>query len=274
MLDQEARRKYIGASEVPAIVGCCPFKSKLEIWASKMGMPYEAGAQADIGHLFEGPLLRHYEQLNGVTVAYKGTLHRPEAPWMAATPDGIVEASRRNVQVKVVGQHMAHHWREGVPEYVQVQVQWEMWVADCADTHVVACVGGTDYQEHLVQRDEEMIDLLIGACGDFWRDYVLTGTMPEVDGSEEAKRVLRWKYKSRTAGFEVAGPEMVSLAREYLELGEKLDELKQQREMIGNIIRVTIGHRDGLRWDGGTITWTPNKLGVRNLLVKEKRRGR
>ena len=271
MLDQEARRKYIGASEVPAIVGCCPFKSKLSVWASKMGMPYEAGAQADIGHLFEAPLLRYYEEMNGVKVESVGTLKRKDAPWMAATPDGIVKAQNRNVQVKVVGQHMAHHWREGVPEYVQVQVQWEMWVSECVDTHVVACVGGTDYQEHLVPRDEEMIDLLIGACGDFWRDHVLTGRMPEVDGSEDAKRILKWKYKSRTAGFELASPEMVSLAREYIELGNQIDKLKYDRDMIGNIIRVTIGHRDGLRWSGGTITWTPNKLGVRNLLIKEKR---
>ena len=49
---------------------------------------------------------------------------------------------------------LAWKWDDGVPVYVLAQVQWEMFVTGLAITDVVACIGGTDYQEFQVLRDD------------------------------------------------------------------------------------------------------------------------
>jgi len=52
----EKRKSFLGASEVAAVCGIDPFKSALDVWASKKGLIMEAQSiAADMGNLFERP---------------------------------------------------------------------------------------------------------------------------------------------------------------------------------------------------------------------------
>lgn len=266
----QQRRTFLGASEVAAVCGLDPFRSPLDVWASKKGLIADSrSVAADLGNLFEAPLLNYYAARNGRTLTQPGTLQRPDHPWMAATPDAIADG-QRNVQVKVVGRHMVQLWGAEPPDYVQAQVQWEMWVAGLAITDVVACLGGTDYQEFAVARHDGAIGYLVELCSRFWTDYVVADRMPEIDGSDSARAILAALYPNPTAGMGDAPAEVVQMARAYRELGQQTAALEAQRDLIGNRLRQAIGDSDGLKWPGGYVSWKKTSAGQRVLRVQIK----
>jgi putative phage-type endonuclease len=266
--ERERRRGFLGASEVPAVCGLDPFKTALDVWAIKMGLIQEQGSiPGDMGNLFEAPLLSYYAAKHGRTLAKPGTLMHPVLTWAAATPDAVANAAR-NVQAKMVGRWMVDRWDDGAPDYVQAQVQQEMHVSGLAVTDVVACLGGTDYQEFEVARDEQVIGYIVEICARFWRDNIIGGQMPDIDGSEEARRVLSARFPRPTAGMGDAVPEFVEMAQRYNQITRATGTAQEEKDILGNAMRLAIGDSVGLKWQGGYASWKPNSAGHRVLRVQ------
>ena len=264
------RRDYLGASEVPAVCGLDPFHSPLQIWALKRGLAQDRqSAAGDMGNLFEGPLLAYYAQRHARTLTKPGTLRRIDFPWMAATPDAVTLCDR-NVQAKMVGSRMVYRWDDGCPDYVQAQTQWEMWVTGLKVSDVPACLGGTDYQEYEVKRDDTAIGYLVEICSRFWRDNVIGGIMPDIDGTEETRRILAARFPSITAGMQEADPDFIVMAERYKEISRAISAVEEEKDMLANSIRLAIGEKAGLKWANGHATWKPDAKGVRRLHVHIK----
>lgn len=170
----------------------------------------------------------------------------------------------------MVGRYMLHRWDDGCPDYVQAQTQWEMWVGGLGVSDVVACLGGTDYQEFEISRDDETIGLLVDITTRFWVDNILGDRMPEIDGTEEARRILAARYPNPTVGMFDAGPDVVAVAERYKEVGRAISSAQEEKEMLGNSMRLAIGDKMGLKWPGGYASWKPDKEGVRRLYVHIK----
>lgn len=266
---REARRSFLGASEVAAVCGLDPFNSALDVWASKMGLQLgEDSEAARIGHLLEPVLLADYAQRTGRALSQPGTLFRSDVPWAAATPDAIADGAR-DVQVKVVGRHMADEWDHKVPYYVQAQVQWELWVTDLPAADVVALIGGTDLRTVPIERNEAQIIHLVDICSAFWRDYVETKRLPEIDASDTARRVLDALYPQQRGLIE-ADEAMREMVERHQRLDQRIADLVEQRDRLRNEIRRAIGEHEGMTWPTGRVTWKTNKAGVRVLRIYTK----
>lgn len=265
-----ARRSFLGASEVAAVCGICPFGTPLTVWASKKGYSESIKSDAtELGRRFEAPLLAYYADKTGATLTYPGTVKRTDSPWMAATPDAVANG-KIDVQAKIVGEDMAHHWDEGAPDYVQCQVQWEMHVTGLQVAHVIACIAGPTYRCVEVPRDDIMVGYLVEICTEFWERYIVGSEMPEVDGSDAAKRILARRFKSPTQGMADAVPEIIADAREYRRLGAEIADRQKAKDLIANSMRLAIGDRQGLKWPGGYVSWKADKNGERRLYVHER----
>ncbi len=265
----QSRRNTLGASEIAAVCGLDPFRGPWDVWADKLGLDIrEEFAESDMGHLFERPLLEHYSRKTGVALTYPETMIHPLHRWVSATPDGI--ASDRVVQVKVVGANMAHKWDAGVPEYVVCQVQWEMFVTGIPLAVVVACVGGTDYRALDVPADSEIQQSLFDLGREFWEGYVLTGAPPDPDASEACRKALSVRHRKHGTELVPATRELVEMAYQHKRLGASLTSLKEERDAIGNTLRLAIGDRSGFEWEGGRCNWTTDKSGARALRIHIK----
>ncbi len=263
------RRNTLGASEIAAVCGLDPFRGPWDVWADKLGLDIrEEFAESAMGHLFERPLLEHYSRKTGFVLAYPETMIHPIHRWVSATPDGL--ASDRVVQVKVVGANMAHKWDAGVPEYVICQVQWEMFVTGLPLAVIVACVGGTDYRALDVQADLEIQESLLDLGLEFWESHVLTGAPPDPDASEACRKALSARHRKHSAELVPATRELVEMAREHKRLGKQAKGLKEERDAIGNALRLAIGERLGFEWDTGRCIWAADKNGDRSLRVSVK----
>lgn len=258
--EKKTRRRTLGASEIAAVCGLDPFRGIWDVWASKVGLGIEEDVpSAEMGHLFERPLLEHYSQKTGIALTYPKNMRHPKYDWVSATPDGIKEKDRV-VQAKMVGGHMAHHWgTETAAEYVVIQVQWEMMVADVPLAVIVACIGGTDYRTYDVPADAQMQEDLLDIGRSFWYEHVLPNVPPDPDESEACRKALAKRYWRHKDEYVPANRELVDLALRHKEIGKQIKALTQEQKQIANLLRYSIGDSAGFSFPGGRVQWKPQK---------------
>src|SRR5450830_399560 len=127
------RKKGIGSSDAAAAVGLNPYKSQLELWMEKTGRdtnlpkvdPKDKTSPMYWGTLLESIVAAHYTMLSGNKVRrINAVLQHPTEPWMLANLDREVLGSSevQILECKTAGFQGQFLWREGVPEYVQLQV--------------------------------------------------------------------------------------------------------------------------------------------------------
>lgn len=135
----EVRKGGIGSSDAAAAVGLHPYKSQLQLWMEKTGRdgqlpvvdPQDDSSPMYWGTLLEPIVAAHYTRRTGHKVRrVNAVLQHPEHPWMLANIDREVTgaADVQILECKTAGIHGARLWRDGVPEYVQLQVMHQLAV--------------------------------------------------------------------------------------------------------------------------------------------------
>lgn len=186
----EARREWIGASDVPVIVGVSPWKDAFSLWAEKTGkVPVsEAGDAAKWGNILEPVILSCASTALGKRVVKStATFTHPDLDCVRANPDGFVEACRRGEPlVEGKSTSISEGWGEPgtdqVPESVLVQVTMQMRCTGSAFAHVARLFhsfGHPDFSLYTVAFSKSLSDALDEACGDFWDNHVQKDTPPE-----------------------------------------------------------------------------------------------
>jgi len=198
------RKGGIGSSDAAAAVGLNPYKSQLELWMEKTGRdnnlpktdPNDETSPAYWGTLLEHVVAAHYTKRTGHRVRrINAVLQHPKEPWMLANIDREVIGAP-DVQIlecKTAGFQGSFLWREGVPEYIQLQVMHQLATTGKQAADVAVLICGQDLQIHRIQRDDALIAKLIELERAFWH-YVETDTPPPADGSDSADVALRCLY--------------------------------------------------------------------------------
>src|SRR5690606_26453486 len=202
----QIREQGIGSSDAAAAVGLNPYKSQLELWMEKTGrdagMP-KADPQDEESPMYWGNVLEpivawHYSKRTKHKVRRINAVLQhpdPELSWMLANIDREVIGAD-DVQIlecKTAGINGARLWKEGVPEYVQLQVMHQLAVTGKQAADVAVLLGGQTLEIHRIERDEQMIARLIELERKFWH-YVETDTPPPADGTASAESALRSLY--------------------------------------------------------------------------------
>lgn len=198
------RRTGIGGSDAAAAVGLNPYMSALELWLDKTGRaegmprpdPADTTSPTYFGTLLEPIVAAVYTQQTGNKIRkVNAVLRHPSIPWMLANIDREIVGAR-NVQIlecKTAGEYGARLWRDGVPEYVQLQVQHQLAVTGKTAAHVAVLLCGQALEVHRIDRDDALIGRLIELETRFWR-FVESDTPPPADGCDSADRALRHLY--------------------------------------------------------------------------------
>jgi predicted phage-related endonuclease len=119
----------------------------------------------------------------------------PDKAWMLANIDREV-ISANDVQIlecKTAGINGARLWKEGVPDYIKLQVMHQLAVTGKQAADVAVLIGEQELHIHRIERDEAQIAALITLERQFWH-YVQTDTPPPADGSESADLAFRCLY--------------------------------------------------------------------------------
>ena len=272
------RKQGIGSSDAAAAVGLNPYKSQLELWLEKTGRdtslpkldPQDEDSPAYWGNILEPIVATHYTKRSGHRVRRVNAVLQhpdPKLAWMLANIDReVIGAPEVQIlECKTAGINGARLWKEGVPEYVQLQVM-----------HQLAVTGkqAADVAVHRIERDESMIARLIDLERLFW-DYVVSDTPPPADGTASADAALRCLYPEDN-GQTLDFSQHTELASTYLELRAVRQRIAQQetREaQLKQVLQQAMGEATRAEFAEGYISWKKSKDSIAldvELMLKDK----
>lgn len=283
----DVRKQGIGSSDAAAAVGLNPYQSQLELWLIKTGRDADL-AKSDAedesspmywGNVLEPIVAAHYTKHSGHKVRrINAVLQHPEPDksWMLANLDYAVVGAD-DVQIlecKTAGEYGAKLWREGVPDYVQCQVQHQLAVTGKQAADVCVLICGQEIKIHRIERDEALIAKLIELERRFWHQ-VLTDTPPPADGSESAAKALQALYP-RDAGntLDLSEDKAVSaMFTELVQVRVNLDDGKKREDFLRQQIQQRMGDSSKAVFATGSVSWKRSKdslsLDVATLLQEQ-----
>lgn len=271
----EPSRHGIGGSQAAAALGVHPYQSPISLWQELVGeLPgFEGNERTRWGNVLEPVVRQEYVERHGCAVHVpQGSLyaaHSEARDWARATPDGIVvdaDGGGRwlyGLEVKTAGLRVADRWGEEgtdeVPAEYLIQCQHYMAVTGLQRWDVAVLIGGQDYREYRVDRDDEIIATIFEQVGRFWDDHVLARVPPPIDGTDDYRDYLARRYPHTRADYLEADAETEGMVAELLGLREDrrvLEEMIAERE---NQLRAAIGEAAGLITSAGKLHYKPRR---------------
>lgn len=272
----EVRKKGIGSSDAAAAVGLNPYQSMLELWLVKTGRdaglpkidPKDETSPMYWGSLLEPIVAAHYTRRTGNRVRRINAVLQhpdPDRSWMLANLDYTVVGAN-DVQIlecKTAGEFGSRLWKDGVPEYVQLQVQHQLAVTNKLAADVCVLICGQEIRVHRIERDDALISRLIELERKFWH-YVETDTAPPADGSDSAAMALQCLYpqdSGSTLDFS-EDTEMSSTFSDLVAIRAEIDVRDKIEAELKQRIQQRMGNASKAKFETGDVSWKRNKDGL------------
>lgn len=260
----EARKNGIGGSDVASIMGLNKYSSPLNVWLVKTGReesPDLSDNQAvEWGNRLEDVVADKFADEHPELQVRRrnATMVSIKRPWAFANIDRWVTDGKGNVgilEVKTVGMRRAADWDNGVPLYYLTQVMHYMSVTGYQYAWVAVLIGGQEFREYYIERDEADIKAINDAVDTFWRDFVETDTAPALIGNDPEANALLSQHSDPSTEFIAMLDEDVSMLDELQEIKDQMNDLKHRKTLIENQIKDLIGDNKGIETETKRITW-------------------
>lgn len=221
----EGRQQGIGASEVAAVLGKCPFHSAYEIFNVKAGLilPDDLSGREEIewGLRHEATIAQAVAERTGREVALSEawSMYRADdAPHLLATPDAFQRhrgGGRPGVlQIKTTGFYNREEWEGGCPTHYEIQVQAEMRVTNRDWGSLVVLIGGNRMLGPFdLERNDRFLSAADEVLAEFW-DRVMAGIPPAADTHKATLSALSKLYAKESGRVHQLTPEFIPLADE------------------------------------------------------------
>ena len=257
----ELRKQGIGGSDASVVCGINRYKSPVELWLDKTGQlpPQEAGEAAYWGTQLEPFVRAEFTKRTGIEVSQcKNLLQSEEHPFMLANLDGICEVPDVGTcifEAKTASAYKAGEWEDTIPDEYQLQIQHYMAVTGYAGTYIAVLIGGNTFRWKFVERDEELIAMLIELEADFW-NHVQDCTPPPLDGSDAAAKFLAQRFPSSVPKSTIKLPDTAAdLLAQYDEACEQLEIITEQKQEAENLLKEMLGDNEIGTAGGRIVTW-------------------
>ena len=256
----EERRKGVGGSDVAAIMGLSAYSTPYQVWLSKtLGVDEDISGKPAVqwGNILEPVIGEHYASEHpDRTVRRVNAIARSIArPWAQASLDYEVrdpELGWGVLEIKTAGLRRESDWDDGVPVYYQTQVAHYLSVTGRQFADVAVLIGGQDYREYRIMRDEEDVAAVEKAVDAFWHDYVESNIEPAIGDGDSSAVFLAHEVaiedfiEARTTPREVFDYVIAKGAKERAD-----EELKRASARL----KALIGDSRGISCHEGKVTW-------------------
>lgn len=188
------RKSGIGGSDIGAILGVSKFKTAVDVYLSKTTEQEESNAEHLYwGHALEAPIIQRFELETGLNVLPQPEIKRHAVHgFMLANADALIIDAQGNpegiLEIKTSSAYNTKEWgaedSDNIPLAYIAQVQWYMAVYGLSYGYLAVLIGGNKYKHYRLERDQELIDLMIEKAARFWTD-LQQGIPPEPQNSKD-----------------------------------------------------------------------------------------
>lgn len=257
----EYRKQGIGGSDASVVCGVSRYKSPVELWMEKTNQfqAQESGEPAYWGAQLE-PLVRaEFTRRTGIEVIHRNELLQSEEhPFMLANLDGICEHPDFGpviFEAKTASAYKAGEWESTIPDEYQLQIQHYMAVTGYKGAYIAVLIGGNTFKWRFVERDEELIAMLIELESAFW-NHVQEGTPPPLDGSDASAKFLAQRFPNSNPKSSIALPDAAAdLLAQYDDACAQLEAITEQKQQAENLLKEMMGENEVGTAGDRIVTW-------------------
>lgn len=254
------RQCGIGGSDVGAIAGVNKYKTPFEIYIEKTEPITEVKEQSEAarqGNDFEDYVAIRFMEATGKKVRRDRKYYKhKEYPFMVANIDRRIVGENALLECKTTSPFSAKEWDgEEIPASYLLQCQHYMAVTGTDKIYIACLIFSTDFIWKEVNRDEELIQMIIQLEKDFW-SLVEAKTPPALDGSSAAEKYLKERYKEVEENKSIElGFEYKDKIKTYLEMKKQLKDFEKQVNELENQIKFEIGNAEYAYAPGYSLSW-------------------
>lgn len=183
----EWRKKGLGSSDAPVIMGVSPWSTPYKLWETKIGLtkPNFSNYATQRGHELEPVARAQYELETGVAMPATLAVHESYS-WLRASLDGWDDLTKTVLEIKCPGKDDHETAVNGkVPDKYYPQLQHQLLVTGAKMVHYYSFDGNKGVLVEVFP-DLEYIDKLFNTELAFWK-LVETKTPPELTDADIKK---------------------------------------------------------------------------------------
>ena len=283
------RTKYIGGSDIGAILGLSKFRSPLEVWMEKTGKETKQSDSLPLrfGSFAEEFVASEYARATGFALLHDESIYiHPTYPFMSAHIDRFVlgdaignemgNTASRLLECKTANPFSRGDWGEPgtdqVPMSYLSQCIWYMAITGIEQCDLAVLFGNSDFRIYEIVRDLELEALVIEKALHFWNEHVLRDNPPPAQTEADYQALFKKSDPSKTIE---ANPKTVKLIQQLQSLGKQSGDVDEQITQIKQHIMNEMKEAEVLSYQGNMIaTWKAPKpsfrLDSKRLEAEEK----
>ncbi len=267
------RSKYIGGSDIGALLGLSKFKSPLEVWMEKTGketkrldsLPLRFGAFA------EEFVASEYSRATGFDLIHDESIYiHPEHAFMSAHVDRFVlengnPSPARILECKTANPFSSGEWGEigsdEVPMSYLCQCIWYMAITNIDKTDLAVLFGNSDFRIYEVSRDLALEKVILQKASLFWSEHVLKDVPPPAQSEADCQKLFS---KGDSAKTVEAKEQTLELTRQLELLNSEINIREGEISAIKQNIMTQMGEAETLTYQGKILaTWKAPKPSFR-----------
>lgn len=254
------RQKGVGGSDVGAILGVNKWKTPFQVYLEKTEEITEINDQSEAaywGDQFEEVVAKEFEKRTGKKVRRdRRHFQHVNYPFMIANIDRRVVGENAILECKTANQFLTKEWgNEDVPDSYLLQVQHYLAVTGAEKGYIAVLIGGQKFIWKEIERDEELIEMMIEKEKDFW-NLVQNKIPPALDGSSAAEKYLNEKFiraeKDSEKSLEANYKELIE---DYFSYKATAKTFEEKAKEIENNIKLELGETEIGSVDKYQVNW-------------------
>ena len=277
------RTKYLGGSDLGAILGFSKYRSALDVWLEKTGKASNTATSLPLrfGSFAEEFVASEYATQTGFTlINHPNTVVHPEFPYLAGhidryvagftlnkplfNKDGTCNATRL-LECKTANPFTQSDWGElgtdEVPMSYLVQCLWYLALTKVNQCDVAVLFGNSDFRIYEIYSDPELENLLTSKAQEFWISHVQADIPPPPQTEHDCQQLFR----NEKIGQSIEADE---LTREFTQklklLNQEIKSIELEASQIKQTLMEKIGEAQTLTYRGQVLaTWKAPKPSFR-----------
>ena len=275
------RTKYLGGSDIGAILGLSKYRSAVDVWLEKTGKNIDDQTSLPLrfGQFVEDFVAREYQLATGEELAiHEAAITHPEYDYLQGHIDrfvlekdrplidnqGQIQATRI-LECKTAHPFTQSDWGEvgtdQVPMNYLVQCLWYMMLTQIEKTDLAVLFGNADFRIYTISRDSELEQMLLERAVHFWNHYVGKDLPPPATSECDYKNLFRESIPSKVIEATKDTSEMI---QQLTNINCQIEQYETQISDIKQHIMAQMQDAEVLTWHGKTLaTWKAPKPSLR-----------
>ena len=271
MFTKDERRKYIGGSDIAAIMGMSRWKTPLKLWLEKTGecepVDLSKVEAVQLGSELEEFVAQKFSKETGKQVRKQSKMYvHKDYPFMAAHVDRLITGTDEILECKTCGSHKKDEWEgEDIPQEYVLQVIWYLGITGKKKAYIAVLIGGQSFKYKMIEFDKELFETMIDMAKDFW-NCVQTKTPPALTPDDNA---LLSEIFAKPNEEIIENQDMEEKILKLQQVKDDISALETEQKMLEAEIKNVIGGHLGVLTQKFKVTWGKyEKTSVNTNLLK------